>query len=337
MSIKQFIIICVGAIAMFSCEKDEVLGPDLEGIGNEPVATSEFSSSVDEVNLTDNTIYFTQEFEKTTVWQITLQGLNSGAIKTLTSSSLSISEENSEWDGLSDSGLSFQVEDVVATLSFPYFPSVKASIDTFTITGITGSVIKSVLFSDFEVAPLFNFGGNPPVGGGWGSDWPTTNNTNTAYPLYDANAYLFIEGAPWQANNPYVDITEMPASVGDTLSDTYLPLYSSPDRVYLNLAVYNTGTENTWLQVQMIEDNNGVSESRGWNIRPDWIGWKNISIKYSDLITDFPTVYNPSKVKQISLVLLSDQDTGDAVQETVSIAIDRLEFSFDAALGSVNY
>jgi hypothetical protein len=321
--------------ALFACNPEKQVGPDIEGIGFAPSPTSSFKASSKEVNFkSGETIYFTQEFEKSTHWKITLTGQNSGASKTFENVSSSVNKSNTNWDGLTEVGVGFQIENVVAILSYPDFPSVLVSKDTFKITGIEGSVIKAVKYSDFIKAPIYTFGGAVPAGGGWGSDWPTTNNTNTAFPKYDGNAYMYIAGAPWQANNPYVDITEMPANLGDTISSKYLPLYNNPERVYINLAVYNTGTTDTWLQVQMLEDN-GAGVARSWNIRPDWVGWKNISIKYSNLASTNTSAFNPSIVKQINLVLLSDQEVTDAVKKEVSVAIDQLVFSFDAPLGTV--
>lgn len=330
------ILILLSAAVLFSCENEDQLGPDIEGFGAEPVPVGVFESSVEEVDFTvGETIFFTQSFENPTQWTLSLVGMNSGATKTFTSVTDALTETNTSWDGVADASPFFQAEKVIATVSFPGFPNVASLVDTFTITKVNGALIQSVLFTDFSVSPVYPFGGQVPAGGGWGSDWPTTNNTNTAYPLYDANAYLFIEGAPWQANNPYVDITEMPANVGDTLSDTHLPLFSDPERVYINLAVYNTGTEDTWLQLQMMEDV-GAGVARSWDIRPDWIGWKNIAIKYSDLSSDNTSAYDPTNVKQINLILLSDQDVTETPQNTVSVAIDQLVFSFDSPLGSIN-
>lgn len=334
MKFKKISIVTV-VLSILACNPEEQVGPDLEGIGFEPIPTSSFASSLEEVDFKSNeTIYFTQEFEASTHWLITLTGQNSSATKTFESVTAKIDESNTVWDGLSENSVGFQIEDVIAVLSYPDFPDAVVSRDTFKITGIEGSVIESVKFSDFIKAPIYSFGGAVPAGGGWGSDWPVTNNTNSSFPKYDGNAYLFIAGAPWQANNPYVDITEMPANVGDTLTSTYLPLYNNPDRVYINLAVYNTGTEDTWLQVQMLEDN-GAGIARSWNIRPDWVGWKYISIKYSNLASTNTAAYNPTIVKQINLVLLSDQDVTATVKNQVSVAIDQLVFSFDAPLGTI--
>ena len=340
MNIKYIILLFVGAITLFSCDKEEQIGPDLEGIGFEPTPTTELTSSTREVDFSvgNSTMFFSQEFEKSTNWKLTLEGLNSGATKVIESSSVKINESNSLWDGLADGTPYFQKEKVKVTLSYPSFLEYPVSIDTFEIIGIVANSIKSVLFTDFKKAPVYQFGGQVPTGGGWGSDWPTTVNSNTKYPLYDGNAYLFLEGAPWQANNPYVDITEMPANVGDTLKEKYLPLYSNPERVYMNLAVYNTGTKNTQFSLQLIEDKgNGVKATRTWLIRPTWTGWKNISIKCSALTSEDASAFDVTKVSQINLLLMSDQALDAATKETVSIAIDRLEFSFDSPLGTVNY
>lgn len=340
MNIKHIILLFVGAFTLFSCEKDEQLGADLEGIGNEPTPINKLASSVDSVDFTDanTTIHFNQAFESSTKWILTLKGLNSGATKVFESISSTISKENSEWDGLADGTPYFQKEQVVATLSYPSFPEFPVSVDTFTITGIVANSVKSVLFTSFDVLPtiyLFNNASRPLDA--WVTDWPTTTNGNTSLPKFNGTPYLFIEGYPWEATpSNYIDITEMPSSKGDTVSSKYLPLYSDPSRVYINLAVYGTGTLDAHLTVQLVEDEgNGVT--RAWSIKPTWSGWKNISIKYSDLASDNAGIYNPQIVKKIGLLFESDEPTTNPNRKTVSIAIDQLEFSFDSPLGTVNY
>ena len=346
MNIKYIILLFVGAITLFSCDKEEQIGPDLEGIGFEPTPTTELTSSTREVDFSvgNSTMFFSQEFEKSTNWKITLEGLNSGAKKVLQNSSTSINKENSLWDGLADGTPYFQKEKVKVTLSYPNYPEFEVSIDTFAITGIVANSIKSVLFTSFDVLPTIYFFSNAsrPLDG-WVTDWPTTTNTNTKFDKYNGTPYLFLEGSPWEEDangkgkGTYIDITEMPASKGDTVKSKYLPLYSDPSRVYVNLAVYGTGTLDAHLSVQFVEDN-GTGITRVWSIKPTWSGWKNISIKYSDLVSEDKTAYNPQIVKKIGLLFESDEDVANHPnRKTVSIAIDQLEFSFDSPLGTVNY
>lgn len=337
MNVKSLTILLLAAISFLSsCQEKEIIGPDIEGIGSEPIPTSSLEASIDSVDFsTDEQVHFEITFEQATQWLLTLTGQSSGATKTFTSSSENIDISNSNWDGQANSGPLFQEEIVTATLSFPSYPEVTALTTTFVIKGVDASEIESVLISDFSSVPIYNFGTTEPAGGGWGSDFPITVNTNTTYAQYDANPYLYFEGAPWQANSPYIDILQIHSNLADTLTDDNLPLYSDPDRVYINLAVYNTGTEDTWFRVEFNETS--TSESRLWDIRPDWTGWKYISIKYSDLASDGSSQYDPSTISLTNFILFSDEDLSNTNLKTVSIAVDQFVISFDSPLGTVNY
>ena len=338
MKVKYTILPFVLFALLFSgCEEDNFLGADIEGIGAEPIPVSEFKASRESVDFTaSETVYFELTFQQSTNWLVTLTGRNSGATQQFQNVSAAINESNSNWDGRGIPGPYFQKgEEVVATVSFPDYPEVESLMDTFTISDIEEASIEAVLISDFAKAPIYNFGGAEPVGGGWGSDFPVTVNTNTSYPLYDANAYLYFEGAPWQANSPYIDILQIHSNLADTLTETTLPLYSDPERVYVNLAVYNTGTADTWFRVQFNED--AAGENRNWDIRPDWVGWKFISIKYADLYTEGTASYDPTSISLTNFILLSDELETNPDRKAVSIAVDQFVISFDSPLGTINY
>lgn len=337
MKLYQYTLpLLLSLVLLSSCEEDTFLGADIEGIGGEPLPTSELSASRDTVDFTDGEmINFDLSFEQSTYWLLTLQGYNSGATHTFENVSNSIDESNTLWDGITEAAPFFTEELVNVTVSFPDYPEKEVLSTSFVIDGIEESLIEAVLITDFSTAPIYNFGGTEPEGGGWGSDFPVTVNTNTAYEYFDANAYLYFEGAPWQVNSPYVDIVQIASNLVDTLSGATFPLYSNPERVYVNLAVYNTGTVDTWFKVEFTEAS--TAESRSWDIRPDWEGWKYISIKYSDLLSEGTQAYDPSSIELTNLVLLSDENETNANRAVVSIAIDQLVFSFDSPLGTVNY
>ena len=114
--------------ALTSCEEDAYLGPDVESIGNPPVPTSELVVSTDTVNFVeDETIHFDLSFETPTRWLLTLEGQSSGFTHTIEDVTDAISESNSEWNGSSDSAY-FQVEQVIATVTFPNYPEEPALV-----------------------------------------------------------------------------------------------------------------------------------------------------------------------------------------------------------------
>ena len=258
MNIKKSILIVASLIlvALSSCEDEDSLGPDIEGIGAEPVPTTTFTASTETVNFLDGErISFSVDFEVATNWRLTLTGQNSGAVTVFEDASSSISSDNSLWDGTVETIPFFQAEEVVASVDFPNFPDAEILLDTFTITGIEETLIESVLYSDFSVVTTALFQDEPDAETIWVRDFPEVTNTDTQFPLFDNNPYLYFEGNPRDVGNPFINVLQMDASLGDTLTEQTLPLFSDPDRVFVNLAVYNTETENTWFRLSFAETN----------------------------------------------------------------------------------
>lgn len=117
------------------------------------------------------------------------------------------------------------------------------------------------------------------------------------------------------------------------------PLNSNPEAVYFNCLIYgvpNTNPSIVLFQFKEDENSNGsftaASEDEyDYQINVDWVGWKLISIKYSDfkyLINGSPAtpkgngIQNPNKLSKISMLHLADPNNGFA-----STKIDMLIFT----------
>jgi len=112
---------------------------------------------------------------------------------------------------------------------------------------------------------------------------------------------------------------------------------SNASNVYFNIYVYGTGDPNSKLVVNFDEDDNrnGVPDSGvpsdnyavyedeyAWAIQVDWVGWKLVSTKYSDLPLSADGVnarkkmgngiLQPQLISKIGLVLLSSAKGGKA-------------------------
>jgi hypothetical protein len=94
--------------------------------------------------------------------------------------------------------------------------------------------------------------------------------------------------------------------------------------------VYGTRSETpyAWLQINIIEDGPDGDVGRTMNIRPNWTGWKLISVNYSDLAAGSPVAANTTKVKAIQFVLLSDSPTLPG--PSVKVAYDHATFTNNA-------
>jgi hypothetical protein len=324
---KKIIGIFLAMVLMASCRNKEQLGPTLKVKILEPLAVN--TSTVD--FSTGGKIFFTAVFENSAAWTITITGSN-GATKVITGVSREINETNSSWNGTADEPPSFIAGSVTAVLSFQIDPATNSVPFTISAKRISDKP-TDILVSDFVVNKQHCYcaGTIPPSE--WPSDFPVTINTETAYGLPDGNAYLVMgPQAPWQgAGSPYVDILTI--SPRNSMIDygTYYPLNSDPSTVYFNMMVYNTGTP-TWLQITLFEE--GVA-ARHIDIKPNWTGWKQISVKYSDFIassTDYASNIQPSKVTSIQIVLLSNVSTSSAALTTtpVKTAFDHITFTHNA-------
>lgn len=322
------ILLFVGALA--SCKKPEQLGPDLVGIYGPVTVTESFAVNTPTVNFANGgNVFFTAKFKNDAVWTITITGAN-GAKKIISGISKEINAENSTWIGVADILPSFAAGSVTATLSFQNDAQTESV--PFTITQKRVSDLETdVLVTDFLVTKVQNYGAIPVPPDKWPSDFPLTINSETSYGFPDGNAYLTMGDptAPWQgAGSPYVDILTITPANSIVDYGNYYPLYADPTKVYFNIMVYNTGTP-TWLQIAFLED--GVV-ARGIDIKPNWTGWKLVSVKYSDLIpnsSDAASNVRPQKITGIQLVLLSNVPVADPALATtpVKTAFDHICFT----------
>lgn len=324
---KKIIGILLAAVLIASCRNKEQLGPDLAGIYGPVTVTESFSANNSNPNFSSgDKVIFGAKFEKDASWIITITGNTSGATKTITGIGKTLNAENAVWNGTSDAVPSFGVENVTAVLSFT------STSDTYplalTIAGTRNPDQGGVIVSNFLVSKRYCCGF--PIPNGWPSDYPNITNADNAYVKPDGNNYLLMSGVPWQANSPYVNYMTIAASSADVNHGTYFPLYADPSKVYFNVMVYGTRAETpyAWLQINLIEDGPDGDVGRTMNIRPNWTGWKLISVKYSDLAAGSAVAANTRKVKAVQFVLLSDSPTLPG--PSVKVAFDHATFTHNA-------
>jgi len=326
----------------------------LVGIYGPVTITQPLAVSTPSVNFaTGGQVFFTAKFQNSAVWTITITEPN-GAKKTINGISKEINAENSTWVGTADVLPEFIVGTVTATLSFQNDPSVTNNT-SFSVTGkhISGNS-SDVLVSDFVVEKGYCYCALCPTcdipPGNWARDFPKFNNTESVYGYPDGNPYLIMgdtshpyntnSARPWQGNgSPYVDIVTISPRNSQINYGTYYPLYADPTKVYFNIMVYNTGTP-TWLEISFYEvepvvKNGTAKPDRHLTIKPDWVGWKLISVKYSDLIpnsNDAIGNIQPQKITDIQIVMLSNLSPSDPAMPNTPIktALDHIIFTHNA-------
>ncbi|MFM7023556.1 MAG: hypothetical protein ACKOXB_11330 [Flavobacteriales bacterium] len=318
---KNLFLIITGFASLliigWSCKK-ETMGPDITGLYGPVTIVEAFDASKTTVDFSkDEEVHFTAKFEKETNWLVTITGATSGATKTFEGISSTVDISNAKWIGTANDAPSFQKENVTATLSFKN--TTGSHSKTIAVTGQKNLDKNGVLVSDFS---------NISKTLSWGTDWPKFTLTNTSYTQADGNKYIYITGTPWQkapgsnSITPYVNFVEVKAKDAATNYGTYYPLAADSNKVYFNIMVYGTGQSDTWFLVNFAED--GVT-SRHLNIRPDWTGWKLISVPYASLLDDVSTPGKPDKLTAVTFVLLSDATPPES--KAVSVAFDHVIFT----------
>ena len=323
MKYTSFIPVGLIAVLLFvvGCRKD-TLGPSLVEIYGPVTVTEPFATSNVAVDFSKNEqIHFTAKFEKDAAWIVTVKGDKSGAVKTFEGESKTVDISNANWTGYANDAPSFQAEPVTATLSFKHTNDVFSK--TLTVLGQKNLDLNNVLISDFST--IFKISS-------WTKYEGTINVTHKLYPQADGNKYLYMEGTPYQETypgskvvTPFVCGIEALAKNAEKKYDTYYPLSSDTTKVYFNVMVYGTGHSNTWLKIVFDEEQ---LSSRHIDIRPNWTGWKLISVTYAKLLDDVSTAGKPDKLTKVKFLLLSDAVPAES--EKVSVAIDHPCFTTNA-------
>ena len=165
-----------------------------------------------------------------------------------------------------------------------------------------------------------------------------SNQTN--YDLPDGNAYLTMGASvPIESGgSPFVDILSIAARNSFKNYGAYYPLYADPNKVYFNIMVYGTGTP-VWLEINFFEveplDHNSKtnpSADRKFTIKPNWTGWKLVTVRYADLVplnADAAANIQPNKITDIQIILLSNLSPSDPAMLTTKIttAFDHITFT----------
>jgi hypothetical protein len=124
-----------------------------------------------------------------------------------------------------------------------------------------------------------------------------------------------------------IGLVDFPATAYGTAKT--FPLNTNPNAVYFNCLVYGVPSTNPSLVLfQFREDDNGdgtfvpaTEDEYDYQVTVDWVGWKLISVKYSDLntlVNGAPAtpkgngLRNPDKLSKLSMLHLANPNDGFA-------------------------
>ena len=291
-------VLIAASIFVFSgCKRtlkdSEIIGPNYapapEGFN---VTGNAFTASAASVDFWSSTVFFSSAFSHNVTWTITIRGLQSGAVKTITGLSNVINASNSTWDGgASDVYFFKDGENAVATLTF--LGSTITLDDTINIieqklyNTSTFNGVKYQLIDDFE-----GYNGDAQDGrwfdGAFSDlgDGTVIKGATTAIKVEGDKSYRF-SGTDVNSNSWLAGInTDSINSIVNLFTET------DPDKFYVNLYVYGTGKEFSSIQVKAYEVDDYFPVNKKYNqanndayvadIMIDWVGWKLVSLRYAD-------------------------------------------------------
>ncbi len=303
---------------LFSCHKKDskIDGPSLEDLNGAFYVVSPLTPSLDSVDFSlGQTVYFEASFSKTSEWNLKINGLVSGAEKIISGTSSQLNISSTLWGG--------------ETTNLPIFKNENCKVE-LTISGEDDTLVAFVkviqpktndgfLIADFENG--FNNGWTSFIQSGANMDFQV--QTDASAP--QGNKFYNMAGTVnWDWLIGLVNFKSTAYSGAPAF-----PLSANPNNVYFNVMIYGEeGTTNSIVLFQFEEDenNNGVFSSASEDmyakeIKVDWVGWKLISVKYSDLVNlvnGVPAtpngngVHDSDKIKTINMLHLANPNSGYA-------------------------
>jgi hypothetical protein len=311
--------ILLGTIALSCAKPASVEGPLLEDLYGDFALIEPLEVSSPSVDLAEGErVYFSARFNKTTNWELELQGLSTGAVKRFSGKTRALDETNALWNGSTSEFPVFGVETVAARLWVP-----EANLELFdTLEVLSPKPFEGLILADFE--------GVDPVG--WLKFAQTGANMSFARSNQNQAAqgqYYFDMGGTvnwdWLICYLYMPAAAYPDSMRSPNNTLLLP--GNPDQVYLNLAVYSPdGISNEVLLIRVNEDDNLNGSFSGANedqysieLKDIPAGWNSISIPYTDLETlvngqpGTPAgngIREPDKIHQVEFLFLANPSSG---------------------------
>jgi hypothetical protein len=315
-SIILFFALCIASLG--ACRKNSKTfnGPSIVDIYSTFKVLAPFKADKDSVNFSlPDQVVFTAQFSKIVDWTITIKGSKTASVKKFEGSGKTINASNATWNGSASSFPIFGKEDCVATLK------IKDVADSFVVNIkiLAPKKLEGFMIADFENGLL-------PA---WtkfiqtGANMDFQVKADSLAP--QGSKYLNMAGTVnWDW---LIGLVDFPATAYGTAKT--FALNTNPDAVYFNCLVYGTLAANPSIvlfQFKEDENANGVIDANtedqyDYEVRVDWVGWKLVSIKYSDvpsLVNGAPATpkgngqHNADKIGKISMLHLANPANGFA-------------------------
>jgi hypothetical protein len=281
-TMKQIFAIILLAMAAWSCKKESPVGPDLKDLYGFFKINEPFSSNIDSVDFTKDSIQFKGSWSIITPWKITIKGKTSGALKVITGTSKTLDTLLGLWSGKAD-GIFFKKEICDITLSFEKQPDTVKK--TLTISGLHDYSKDGILIYNYE-----KFISN------WGPGKNTLMSNDT---VPEGKSFFYMEGKEL-GNHLVPDTLINGVHVKDSIFGGYYYLVGFPgftpstgstfdfgskdsSQVYVNAFIRGYGYEGSKITFSFLEQDN---DSYVLQVAAPISGWKKISFPLSKTILD---------------------------------------------------
>ncbi len=323
---KKYGILLLVVSVLFSCRKDEIEtsdGPNLMDIYGIFEVVNTLSTSQANVDFAaGQSVHFTSEISIITDWELRITGQTSGAEKIITGTGKIIDASVSTWDGSTTNFPIFQAEVCDVMLTFP------GEVDTLysSVTVDSPKTNAGFVIADFESGWV----------GGWTSFIQSGGNMDfnikTDGTAAEQGSYFNMQGiVDWDWLVGLVNFNAV------SYGSSTLPLTDNAENLYFNVLIYGQpGLPNSRVLFQFDEDEDqggtftAVNEDQfAIEILINWEGWKQVSVKYSDLVGNGAGggTHNPDRINAINMLHLADPSSGLAKSK-----LDYIIFTENAAL-----
>ncbi len=311
-------------LGFWACKKPkEVDGPLVTEFYGPFNLVEGFKASADTFSFNNTQAnHFTAKFNRSADWKITIKGLQSGAVKEIVGSSKVIDFNNSVWNG--------------STTFIPVFKSENCEA-TFTVED-EGVLIKDTVFiktvkpvdqglviADFET-------NNPGFFIDYSSDGDTIRVESAPLKAPYGKQYFLMQGYD---KNGDTYLGQLGIEAKDVISsDTVFKTSTkAPSELYFNLLVYGFNKPSI-LKIQFGEDenNNKITDNKtedvyAKSVTVDWVGWKVVSIKYSETTIDNASATGNKKQEPDKIGIVSFIHLTTAVKGKAAYAFDYMIFT----------
>jgi hypothetical protein len=283
------------------------------------------------LNVPRNT-YFSATFNESITWTLDIVGSASHATKRISAKSSVIDSSNSWWNGGADGAhLFLQGEKAQVTLTI-LGSTISQTKEFYIHKARTYDSSQAVLVTDFEgvLGTIYYYGDkNDPHYYPAPSRTTTLNAPQGAFSVLmqgtDNNGDYFVGGL-----NTEVFLWTKKVLTNMPISDIYINMY-----VYGFDPSYGLTPKATTVEISVSEDDNGKNkfepekeDTWGQQVAVDWVGWKLVSVRYSNLVRSVSkqnggsgnNIKEPGKAYTINCNLLS-QPNGSKVGAAVDYII----------------